>query len=113
MKQTLVILSTLLVSTFAFAADTVEQPAEQQQYQPVCHNEAVQAAQVLFSLNNKTTVGLELKDVQIIDAANAPEGGYEVYDVVIALNGVTHSPYRITTSLKGCTILSFEMPFEN
>ena len=51
MKQMLIILSALIVSSLSFAADDVQ--PQQQQYQPVCVQEAQNAAHVLFLLNQK------------------------------------------------------------
>lgn len=111
MKQVLVILSTLLLSSVAFTADeTPVQP--QQQYQPVCLNEAAQAAQILFSLNNGNVT--EFNTEYIIVDANPEEGGYEVYDFTMTLpDGIKISAYRLTTSIKGCKVIDFETPFEN
>lgn len=104
MKQILVILSTLLLSSFAFSAEDAQKPI-----QVVCVAEAVKAAEALFTLNNKTTEFTSA--VSLVDIAHVEEGGYEVYDVVFTSKGVEHSPYRVTTSIDACLVISFEMPF--
>jgi hypothetical protein len=112
MKQILVILSSLLVSSFAFAADEV-QPQQQQQYQPVCVNEAAQAAQILFSLNNGGVSEFNTEYL-MVDAAPVEEGGYEVFDFTMTLtDGTKSTPYRVTTAIAGCKVISFETPFAN
>lgn len=103
MKQILVILSALLVSSFAFSAE------QQKPIQVVCAAQAVKAAEALFTLNNKTTEFTS--EVQLVDIAHVEEGGYEVYDVIFTSQGVTHSPYRVTTNIDACLVISFEMPF--
>lgn len=102
MKQILVILSTLLISSFAFSA-------EEQPIQVVCVAEAVKAAEALFTLNNKTTEFTST--VELVDIAHVQEGGYEVYDVIFTSKGVQHSPYRVTTNIDACLVINFEMPF--
>ncbi len=102
MKQILVILSTLLLSSFAFSA-------EEPPIQVVCVAEAVKAAEALFTLNNKTTEFTST--VELVDIAHVQEGGYEVYDVIFTSKGVQHSPYRVTTNIDACLVINFEMPF--
>lgn len=111
MKQMLVILSALILSSVSFAADEVK--PEQQQYQPVCVQEAQNAAHILFLLNQKLdqTAQVQLAGANIIDANPAAEGGYEVYEFVFSVNNMTSTPYRVTTLLSGCQVVSFETPF--
>ena len=109
MKQILVILSVLLVSTFALAAE----PAEPAQTQAICAEEAFQVAQILFAMNNKTDQGIEIESGQIVDFSHVEDGGYEVFEFIFKLNGEAHTPYRVTTSIKDCKVISFETPFAN
>ena len=111
MKQMLVILSALLLSNLAFAADDVQ--PQQQQYQPVCVQEAQNAAHVLFLLNQKLDqdAQVQLAGAQILDANPAAEGGYEVYEFIFSVNNLQSTPYRVTTLLNGCQVVSFETPF--
>lgn len=104
MKQILVILSTLLLSSVAFSAEEQQKPI-----QVVCVAEAVKAAEALFALNNKTTEFTST--VELVDIAHVEEGGYEVYDVIFTSKGVQHSPYRVTTNIDACLVINFEMPF--
>lgn len=106
MKQILVILSALLTTSFAFAAEEPQKPI-----QAICATQAVTAAEMLFKLNTKSEEFTS--KVELIDLAHVEEGGYEVYDVTFTAKDVTYSPYRITTNIDVCTIINFEMPFAN
>ncbi len=108
MQQLLVIVSLVLGSTFAMAADP--QP-QQEQPQVVCAEKAVQAAALLFQFNTEQTP-TDYK-VELVDLAHVEEGGYEVYDVVLIVGELSSSAYRVTAKLDGCKIISFETPFAN
>ena len=109
MKHMLVIVSTLLATTFAFAEEQPAQPAKQ--IQVICAEKAVQGAALLFQLNTQQQP-TDYK-VEIVDLAHVEEGGYEVYDVIFTAAEVTYSAYRVTTEIGSCQVISFEMPFAN
>ncbi|WP_409477391.1 hypothetical protein [Pseudobdellovibrio sp. HCB154] len=114
MKQLLLIVSALFVTSFAFAAEEQpQQPAQpQQQPQVVCAEKSIQAAALLFQFNTQQTP-TDYK-VELVDLAHAEEGGYEVYDVVLVVGELSSSPYRVTASINhNCKIISFETPFTN
>ena len=107
MKQLLLIVSALFVSSLAIAAEG----QAQQQPQVVCAEKAVQAAALLFQFNTQQTP-TDYK-VEIVDMAPAEEGGYEVYDVTFVVGELSSTAYRVTASLNSCKIISFETPFAN
>ncbi len=115
MKQLLLIVSTLLVTSFAFSAEEQPQqpaqPQQQQQPQVVCAEKAIQAAALLFQFNTQQTP-TDYK-VELVDLAHAEEGGYEVYDVTLVVGELSSSAYRVTASIDNCKIISFETPFLN
>lgn len=109
MKQYLVILSILLSSTFTFAAEEIEPT----QAEPICTEQAFNAGQILFALNNKTDQGIQVESARIIDFAHVEDGGFEVYEFIFTLNSIAQTPYLVTTSIKDCKVISFETPFDN
>lgn len=114
MKQLLLIVSALFVTSFAFSAEEQpQQPKPQQQQQPqvVCAEKAIQAAALLFQFNTQQTP-TDYK-VELVDLAHAEEGGYEVYDVTLVVGELSSSAYRVTASINNCKIISFETPFTN
>lgn len=116
MKQLLLIVSALFISSLAFSAEEQpqpQQPQQQQQQQPqvVCAEKAIQAAALLFQFNTQQTP-TDYK-AEIVDLAHAEEGGYEVYDVILVVGELSSSPYRVTASLNNCKIIGFETPFAN
>lgn len=114
MKQLLLIVSALFVTSFAFSAEEQpQQPKPQQQQQPqvVCADKAIQAAALLFQFNTQQTP-TDYK-VELVDLAHVEEGGYEVYDVTLVVGELSSSAYRVTASINNCKIISFETPFTN
>ena len=114
MKQLLVIVSSLFVSSFVFAQEKPTQPAQpvqsnMQQPQVVCAEKAVHAAALLFQFNTEQTP-TDAK-INLIDSAEIEEGGYEVYDVVLVVGDLSSTIYRVTLKLDGCKVISFETPF--
>lgn len=105
MKLVFIILGALITTTPTFAAE------DQKPVQVVCAEKAQTAAEALFKLNTQE-VDFTSK-AELVDLSHIEEGGYEVYDVIFTAKDITYSPYRMTTNIDACTVISFEMPFAN